>query len=108
MDQSDSEMLSVFGCDIGEAEITRVVECMHSQWLGCGDEVLRFEREFATTKSLNSFSMVDNGSNALYLAVKLLDLPPNSEIIVPSFNWVACALTLFFYQDTHQFFVTLI
>jgi aminotransferase len=84
-------MISVFGCDIGEAEIASVVECMKSQWLGCGDRVSQFEREFARRKHLESFVMVDNGSNALFLAVKLLDLPPGSEVIIPSFNWVACA-----------------
>jgi len=36
--------------------------------------------------------MVDSGSNALFLAVKALGLPPGSEVIVPSFTWVAwCA-----------------
>ena len=35
--------------------------------------------------------MVDSGSNALFMATTLLDLPKGSEIIVPSFTWVACA-----------------
>jgi aminotransferase len=35
--------------------------------------------------------MVDSGSNALYMAVTLLDLPKGSEVIVPSFTWVSCA-----------------
>ena len=35
--------------------------------------------------------MVDSGSNALFMAVKLLNLPPKSEIILPSFTWVSCA-----------------
>ncbi len=35
--------------------------------------------------------MFDSGSNALYMAVTLLDLPEGSEIIVPSYTWVSCA-----------------
>ena len=35
--------------------------------------------------------MVDSGSNALFMAVSLLDLPPDSEVIVPSYTWVSCA-----------------
>jgi aminotransferase len=35
--------------------------------------------------------MVDSGSNALHAAVAALDLPPGSEVVVPSFTWVACA-----------------
>ena len=34
--------------------------------------------------------MLNSGSNALLLAVKLLNLPPNSEVIIPSFTWIAC------------------
>ena len=35
--------------------------------------------------------MLDSGSNSLYLAIKLLDLPAGSEIILPTFTWIACA-----------------
>ena len=84
-------MISVFGSDIGEQEIAAVVECMRSQWLGFGESVARFEQAFAGSLGLPSFAMVDSGSNALFLAAKLLDLPPGAEVIVPSFTWVSCA-----------------
>ena len=32
--------------------------------------------------------MVDSGSNALFMAVKLLNLPAGSEVILPSYTWV--------------------
>jgi aminotransferase len=35
--------------------------------------------------------MTDSGSNALQLAVRALELPPGSEVVLPSFTWVACA-----------------
>jgi aminotransferase len=41
--------------------------------------------------SLENFLFVDSASNALYMAVHLLDLPPGSEVILPSFTWVSCA-----------------
>jgi aminotransferase len=84
-------MISVFGSDVGEREIAAVVECMRSQWLGFGGIVERFERAFAERLGLPSFAMVDSGSNALFLAARLLDLPPGAEVIVPSFTWVSCA-----------------
>ena len=64
---------------------------MESQWLGFGKVVSEFESAFSAKYGLPDLVMVDSGSNALYMAVHLLNLPPNSEVIVPSFTWVSCA-----------------
>ena len=84
-------MISVFGSKVGPEEINKVVECMESQWLGFGAHVSRSEKKFCKTFGLDNFAMVDSGSNALLMAITLLDLPQNSEVIVPSFTWVSCA-----------------
>ena len=84
-------MISVFGSMIGPEEIEAVVACLRSQWLGFGKQVDVFETRFRAKFGLPDFAMVDSGSNALYMAVKLLDLPPGSEVILPSFTWVSCA-----------------
>ena len=84
-------MISVFGSMVGAEEIERVAACMQSQWMGFGKNVEVFERRFAEKTGLGAFAMVDSGSNALYMAVRLLNLPAGSEIILPSFTWVSCA-----------------
>jgi dTDP-4-amino-4,6-dideoxygalactose transaminase len=84
-------MISVFGSFIGEEEIEAVASCMRSQWLGFGKCVEEFEKGFMDKFGLKNFIMVDSGSNALFMAVKILDLEPGSEIILPSFTWVSCA-----------------
>ena len=84
-------MISVFGSDIGDAEKKLVAECLDSQWIGCGKVVDQFELEFQTKRHLNNFLMLDSGSNALYLAVKLLNLPKGSEVILPALTWISCA-----------------
>lgn len=84
-------MISVFGSDIGDEEILQATQVMRSQWLGFGSKVDEFEQAFADYREFKNFVMVDSGSNALYMAVKLLDLPSGSEVIVPSFTWVSCA-----------------
>ena len=84
-------MISVFGSKIGKEEIRNVISCMEDQWLGFGKEVEKFEVEFCQKLNLKNFAMVDSGSNALFMAIKLLNLPPKSEIILPSFTWVSCA-----------------
>ena len=84
-------MISVFGSLVGDEEISNVTDCMQSQWMGFGGQVADFEKKYQEKFRLPHFAMVDSGSNALYMAVSLLNLPPNSEIIVPSFTWVSCA-----------------
>jgi aminotransferase len=84
-------MISVFGSKVGEEEINNVIACMKSQWMGFGSKVSEFEKAFSERLGLENFAMVDSGSNALYMAVHLLDLPKGTEIILPSFTWVSCA-----------------
>lgn len=84
-------MISVFGSLVGDEEIENVTACMRSQWMGFGRNVDQFEKQYMAKFRLRSFAMVDSGSNALFMAVKLLDLPPGSEVILPAFTWVSCA-----------------
>lgn len=84
-------MISVFGCLVEGEEIDAVQKTLESQWLGLGKCVTNFENGYKNKFGLTHFSMVDSGSNALYLALKAMNLPFNSEVIVPSYTWVACA-----------------
>ena len=84
-------MISVFGSDIDDLEIEAVVKCLRSQWLGFGKDVEKFEAAFVSHFNIPNCLMVDSGSNALYMAVRLLDLSPGDEVIIPSFTWVSCA-----------------
>ncbi len=59
--------------------------------MGFGKNVHIFEKKFMEKYGLPTFAMVDSGSNALFMAVKLLDLPTNSEVILPALTWVSCA-----------------
>ncbi len=83
-------MINVFGSSVGQEEIDELSPSIRAGWMGMGEKVGAFEKKFSERIGA-PFVMVDSGSNALYLAVKLLDLPPGSDIIVPSFTWVACA-----------------
>ncbi len=84
-------MISVFGSQIGENEIQEVCDSLKKQWMGIGPKVKTFELEFSKRLGLIDFAMLDSGSNSLYMAVKLLDLPSGSEVILPSFTWISCA-----------------
>ena len=84
-------MISVFGSLVGDEEIQNVKDCMDSQWLGFGKTVADFESAYEKKFNVPNFLMVDSGSNALYLALVTMNLPKNSEVILPSFTWVSCA-----------------
>lgn len=81
----------MFGSSTGLNEYLRVGESLKNNWMGAGPVVQQFEKEFAAARRLNDLVMVSSGSSALHLAVHLLDLPPGSDVIIPSFTWVACA-----------------
>jgi dTDP-4-amino-4,6-dideoxygalactose transaminase len=84
-------MIHVFGSSTGLQEYLRAGESLKNNWMGAGPVVQQFEKEFAASRKLDDLVMVSSGSSALHLAVHLLDLPPGSDVIIPSFTWVACA-----------------
>lgn len=84
-------MINVFGSLVGSEELAEIRTSLEAQWLGIGPKTAAFEKQFAQRLGLPDFALLDSGSNSLYLAVKLLDLPPGSGVIVPSFTWIACA-----------------
>ena len=86
-------MISVFGSLVGDKEIENVTNCMKEQWMGFGKTVDEFEKKYEE-KFKVPIALVDSGSNALYMAVSLLNLKPGSEIILPSFTWVSCASSI--------------
>lgn len=84
-------MISVFGSKVGQEELDEIRTSIEAQWIGIGPKTKAFEEAFAQRLRLPGFALLDSGSNSLYMAVKLLDLPPGSEVIVPSLTWISCA-----------------
>ena len=84
-------MINVFGSKVGKEEIEQVTDSISKQWMGMGPKTKAFESQMAERLKTDKFVLVDSGSNGLYLALTLLNLPAGSEVIVPSFTWVSCA-----------------
>ena len=84
-------MINVFGSLMGPEELEEIRTSLEAQWIGIGPKTAAFEKQFAERLGLPGMVLLDSGSNALHLAVKLLDLPPGSDVIVPSFTWISCA-----------------
>ncbi len=59
-----------------------------------GNSVKLFEDNFSKfTKSKFSIGCA-NGTDALYIALKSLKLPKNSEVIVPAMTWISTVLSI--------------
>jgi aminotransferase len=84
-------MISVFGSKVGQEELDEIKSSIENQWLGIGPKVKQFEQEFAKRNGMKDFVLLDSGSNALLMALRVLNLKPGGEVILPAFTWISCA-----------------
>lgn len=84
-------MISVFGSKVGEEEIAEIRTSIENQWIGMGPKTRLFEDKFSKRLNLKNFIMLNSGSNSLHMALKLMDLPKNSEVVLPALTWISCA-----------------
>jgi len=69
-------------------------EFIKSGWYVLGDQVSKFESEFANFCNTNHCIGVASGLDALILAIDAFSFPKNSEIIVPSNTYIATILAI--------------
>lgn len=74
------------GAMLDQREIDAVVNVMQTSMV-VGEQVQTFERRCANLLGKEYGVMVNSGSSALLLAIRLLDLPPGSEIITPTLTF---------------------
>lgn len=77
--------------DYGDEEQAAAVRVLQSKWLTMGEEVERFEKEFAERLGVSHAVAVANGTAALHLAFQALGIGSGDEIIQPAINFVAAA-----------------
>lgn len=69
-----------------------LIRCIDTGWISSeGPAVQEFEQKLAARLGRTHGVAVSNGSTALDLAVKALDLPQGSEVIMPAFTIISCA-----------------
>lgn len=69
-------------------------ETLESGWFILGNRVKDFESAYANYCEVPHCIGVANGLDALILALKVLDLPKDSEVIVPSNTYIATILAI--------------
>jgi perosamine synthetase len=76
---------------LDERALANVQEAVRSGWVSSeGSFIAEFERGWADYCGVAYGVAVCNGSVALELAMAALDLPPGSEVILPSFTIISC------------------
>jgi dTDP-4-amino-4,6-dideoxygalactose transaminase len=82
----------VFGSPlIGEAEIAEVVDSLRSGWIGTGPKVHRFELMLQEYLGAEHVRCVSSCTAALVLAMRILEIGPGDEVLVPAMTFVATA-----------------
>lgn len=78
---------------VGRQELRLVRECLKTGWISSeGRFIPAFEEVFAVAMGRRYGVAVNNGTNALILALRALALPAGSEVILPSFTIISCAM----------------
>mgnify|MGYP000681121171 CR=1 FL=1 len=73
---------------------SKFTEVLNSGWFILGNEVKKFEDEFATYHNANFCVGVASGLDALTLSLIASRIPENSEVIVPSNTYIATILSI--------------
>jgi dTDP-4-amino-4,6-dideoxygalactose transaminase len=73
---------------------TAFQKVMDSGWYILGEEVSKFEKEFASFCGVSHCIGVGNGLDALYLILKAYDIGEGDEVIVPSNTFIATWLAV--------------
>lgn len=91
-------VIQLFRPTLGEEEIQAVAEVLRSGWLGLGPKTEEFEKAFAAYIGARHVVGVISCTAALDLAVKLLDLRPGDEIVVPTCTFISSAHAVVYNQ----------
>lgn len=81
--------IPLFKTDMTEVEVSAVREVMLSGWVTLGPKTAEFEEQY--TKFIgNKYGIgVNSGTAALHLALLVLDLPKDSEVLMPTINFIS-------------------
>lgn len=78
--------------EIGEEEISEVVDSLRSGWITTGPKAKQFEKDFSTFLGGGVESIaVNSATSGLHLALEAMGVGVGDEIIVPSYTFTATA-----------------
>lgn len=84
-------MIPVFRPSYDRREEQAIVETLRSGWVGMGPKTEKFEKEFAQYVGAEYAIAVNSCTAALHIALKLLNVGPGDEVLVPTITFVSTA-----------------
>lgn len=78
--------------DIGEEEISEVVDTLRSGWVTTGPKTKQFEQDFANYLGAGVQALaVNSATSGLHLALEAVGVQVGDEVIIPSYTFTATA-----------------
>lgn len=77
--------------DMTEAEIAEVAEALRSGWITTGPKTKEFERLIALVCSTQKVVCLNSATAAMEMALRLIGVGPEDEVIVPAYTYTATA-----------------
>jgi dTDP-4-amino-4,6-dideoxygalactose transaminase len=84
-----SYKIPLFDLNFDEKEEQAVIDTFRSKWISTGPKTAEFEEKFAGMLKVNYAVALANCTVALHLALKLVGVQENDEVICPSLTFVA-------------------
>ena len=80
-----------FGTEYGPEEEQAVIEVLRKNAPTSGDACIQFERGFAAYCGVAHARVVTNGTAALFLSLRALDIGPGDRVLTTPLTWIATA-----------------
>lgn len=74
---------------VGQEELNEIKDCIRNRWLSGGPKLKKFQEKIAKICKVKHAIGCCNGTQALYIGLKILGIGPGDEVIVPDFTFVA-------------------
>ncbi|MCW2931930.1 MAG: glutamine--scyllo-inositol aminotransferase [Actinomycetia bacterium] len=86
-------MIHMFQPSVGAEELQAIGEVLDCNWLGYGPRTQAFEKDFADHLGVppETLLFVNSATSGLGLAMRLLDLGPGDDVVLPSVSFVSNA-----------------
>lgn len=81
--------IPLFDLNFDEREEQAVLEVLRSKWISTGPRAIEFENKFANMLNVEHGLSLANCTVALHLAMKVIGISKNDEVICPSLTFVA-------------------
>lgn len=84
-------------------DIDSIKKVLKRNWLSMGKEVEKFEKLASSYLNIKHAIAVNNGTSAVDVALKCLDIHDGDEVIIPAFTYIATANAILYNHGTPVF-----